>query len=466
MKVHAFSNDALGYDDAIALAERLRKGEVSPKEVAEAAIQRIEKVEPQLQSVAFPLYEQALSQAARLGQGYFAGVPTFIKDNSDVIGTPSKHGSRAIGDRPAQKNDAFVEQYLAQGYTLLGKTSLPEFGLNATTEFAHGDASRNPWNTDYSTGGSSGGSAALVAAGAVPIAHANDGGGSTRIPAACCGLVGLKVSRGRHRDKSSVKLLPVNIVSEGCVTRSVRDTARFYAEAEHYYYNSKLPRLGHVEGPNTRRLCVGLWTDVLTGGALDSDTRKAVEDAARLLEKNGHSIVPLSLPVEPSFIEDFGLYWSFLAFAFDKFGALMFGKDFDGARLESLTLGLSQQFKSQFHKTPRFLYGLRKIRKQYEDTFRSFDAVLSPVLSHSTPPIGHLNPKLEFEELYSRLMDYVGFTPWANVSGGPAISLPMGVSEKGLPTSIHLFGRFGEEKTLLELAYEIEAEQAPPLIYQ
>lgn len=184
---------------------------------------------------------------------------------------------------------------LSQGYICLGKSTLPEFGFNASTEPAQGDPTRNPWNLDYSCGASSGGAAALVAAGVVPIAHANDGGGSIRIPAACCGLVGLKPTRGRVVDNDAARDLPVNIISDGVVTRSVRDTAGFLAYAESWFKNRKLPAIGHVQGPPSgRQLRIGLVLDSINGHPpTDPETRLTVEQTARYLEKlGGHIIEP------------------------------------------------------------------------------------------------------------------------------------------------------------------------------
>jgi amidase len=457
--VHAFSDDALGDSDAVALAEQLRCRQRSALELAQAAIKRAEYIDPVIRAVELPCYDRARTEATAGQSGYFAGVPTFVKDNTDVAGLPTNHGSAALNAAPAKQHDAFARQFLAQGFTVIGKSTLPEFGLSATTEFAHREPTRNPWNPAHSTGASSGGSAALVAAGVVPIAQANDGGGSIRIPAACCGLVGLKASRGRHRQKPVARLLPVNLISEGVVTRSVRDTAFFHAMAERTYRNPRLPEIGLVEGPAARRLRIGLWQEPVTGDALDAPTKRVVEDSARLLEGMGHKLEVIPPPLQPSFVEDFSLYWSMLAFLFEKTGRLTVDASFDSSRIDDLTRGLSNQFKRKFYKAPQFIWRLRRTHQQCLRLFQSFDVILSPTLSHTTPRLGYLSPTVEFDELFARLMRYVGFTPWANASGGPAISLPIANTEQNLPVSIQLFANYGEEKTLLELAYEIEGER-------
>jgi amidase len=236
-RIHAFGPDLLADHDAVALADLVRRREVSPVELAETAITRVEKVNGALNAVQLADYERALAEAAKLPTGLFAGVPTFVKDNTDLQGLPTGHGSRAVPRIPAAADGAFARQFLSLGFTVLGKTTLPEFGFNCSTEYQGSPPTRNPWHTGYSCGGSSGGAAALVAAGAVPIAHANDGGGSIRIPAACCGLVGLKPSRGRLLEAEWARMLPVKIIAEGVVTRTVRDTAHFFAGAEQYWRN-------------------------------------------------------------------------------------------------------------------------------------------------------------------------------------------------------------------------------------
>jgi amidase len=246
---------------------------------------------------------------------------------------------------PAKRTSPFASQMLAQGFVCIGKSAMPEFGFNATTEPAHGQPTRNPWHRGFSTGASSGGSAALVAAGVVPIAHANDGGGSIQIPAACCGLVGLKPSRGRLIDNDAAGALPVNIIADGVVTRSVRDTANFYAEAERYYRNPRLPAIGKVEGPSGRPMRIGLVFDSISGHPTDRVTRQVVEDTARTLEDMGHRLEPIPVPVPETFPADFSLYWGMLAFGIRSRGKKMIGPDFDRNKVDGLTLGLDRLFR-------------------------------------------------------------------------------------------------------------------------
>lgn len=456
---HAFCDDALADHDAVEIARLLKSKTLSNKEVTEAAIARAYKVEPHINAIATECFDKAVSQANTLGRGYFAGVPTFIKDNMPVKGLPTHHGSDAIRAKPEKKHGPYTRQYINLGFSVLGKSTLPEFGLNATTEPVHGDPTRNPWNIEYSTGASSGGSAALVAAGVVPIAHANDGGGSIRIPAACCGLIGLKPSRGRHVDSDQAKLLPINLISEGIVSRTVRDTAYFHAEAEKYYRNKRLPEIGLIEGPNSKRLRIGMIIDSITGHDTDEQTRKTVKNTADLLNGMGHHVEEMPMLIPKTFIEDFSLYWSMLAFMTQKTGKVVMDRSFRSDKLDALSVGLAGLFKKNYHKTPQFLYRLRRTQRDYAEAFSHYDLILTPVLAHTTPKLGHISPTVPFDELFGRLMQYVSFTPWANASGGPALSLPMGQTDDNLPISVQFMAGHGQEKTLLEIAYEIEQAQ-------
>ncbi len=358
-----------------------------------------------------------------------------------------------------KKTSVLAKQYLAQGFNLLGKTTLPAFGFTASTEMAHAPATRNPWHLNHSAGGSSGGSAALVAAGAVPIAHGNDGGGSIRIPAAVCGLVGLKNTRGRLVTQEAAKALPVNIISDGVLTRTVRDTANFFAEAEKYYRNSKLPAVGHVTGPGKQRLRIGLMVDSIAGDPTCPQTRAAVEATARQLSALGHHVDVARIDLPQRFVDDFLLYWAMLAFFVSKFGRALFPQGFDGQQLDPLSQGLARYYRQRFLKTPGMLRQLRQSQARYAEVFNQYDVVLTPVLAHTTPELGYLGADVDFDTQLERLLRYTTFTPANNASGSPGLSLPLGQADNGLPIGVQLNGRHGEERTLLELAFELEQVQ-------
>ncbi|MDX1559010.1 MAG: amidase [Marinobacter sp.] len=468
---HVFCNDALGRDDATALAEKVRTREISITELTRAAVARAEASQPQIHGVAQADYDQAIKTASALDTAehtdaapLFRGVPTFIKDNTHVRGLFTRQGSLAVPEVTASDTSPFAQQMLAQGFLCLGKSTLPEFGFNASTEPAHGPATRNPWNLAYSSGASSGGSAALVAAGVVPIAHANDGGGSIRIPAACCGLVGLKPTRGRLVDNEAASTLPINIISEGVVTRSVRDTARFFEQAETYFRNPGLPAIERIEGPSGRRLRIGLVLDSINGHKTDDITRRTVEETALRLEKLGHRIEPVPVPVHSAFPDDFALYWSLLAFGVRANGKKLLHPDFEKQKTDGLTNGLDRMFRRQFWRLPAALWRLKRSWHDYAHAMAGFDAVLTPVLGHTTPTLGHLRPDVPFDTLFERLRQYVSFTPLANATGAPAISLPMGHTPDQLPVSVQFMGRHGGERTLLDIAFTLEASHPWPLL--
>ena len=453
--VHAFGDDALGDADAVALAKQVRAGQVSPAELASASAARARKVDPVLGAVAFPLYNHP--RHADEDTGALHGVPTFVKDNTDLRGLPTNHGSEAFTARPAKRDGAYATQFLSTGVTVLGKSRMPEFGFNASTEFQTGRPARNPWHTDFSVGASSGGSAALVAAGVVPIAHANDGGGSIRIPAACAGLVGLKPTRGRHRDGEQASHLPLNIISEGVVTRSVRDTAAFVAAAEEHWRNPSLPPIGQVDGPSQRRLRIGLVLDTINDAPVDQPTREAVERVAALLEQAGHVVEPFTMPFTQQFAADFTQYWGLMADLAVSTGKLVLDRSFDTAGNDGLTRGLRALHRRGLRRTPGALWRLRRVADTYASMFSRYELLLSPTLAHTTPRIGELSPTIDFDELMHRLETYVSFTPLNNVAGSPAIAVPAGVTADGLPLSVHFSAAHGDERTLLEIAYTVEA---------
>jgi amidase len=454
--VHAFTDDILAGHDATALARLIADKEVTAAEVCEAAAARAERVQAQLNGVHHPDYEHARDSADDAPDGVFPGVPTFIKDNVDVAGLPTNHGTVAFDARPASHDSPFVTQLRSLGLVVLGKSRLPEFGFSASTEYVDSDPVRNPWDLDYSAGASSGGSASLVAAGVVPLAHANDGGGSIRIPAAACGLVGLKPTRGRFIADPFEKQMPVKIVSQGVVTRSVRDTARFFAGMEAAWRNPKLPPVRSVEGPGSTKLRVGMVLDSPSGVRTDTETRAAVEQTAELLESLGHRVEEVDPPVADTFGEDFAHYWGLLGFAITANGARIMDPGFDASKTDNLTRGLATMFRKDLLRTPGMLVRLRRSTRRYRRAFVGHDVILSPVLGHTTPEIGHLSPTLEFDVLFQRLQEYVGFTPINNTAGGPAMSLPLGRTGEGMPIGVHFSADLGDERTLLELAFALE----------
>ena len=458
--VDTTADDALGRDDMTGLLERLASGEVSARELRAAAVARAHRANEVLNAVtawseAPPVTEVAVAPDAPL-----AGIPTVIKDNEDLTGLPTTEASWAVPDRPATSCSPWVGQFLGLGVSPIGKTTLSEFGLTAATETSRFGATRNPWDTARSPGGSSGGSAALVAAGVVPLAHGNDGGGSIRIPASCCGLVGLKPSRGRLVDLAELERMPVNLGVQGVLTRSVRDTARYLQEAERVYRNAALPPVAPAEPGTFPRLRVAVVTSTVLGLPVSTQTQQAVRDAGRLCEQLGHHVEETGPVVPDSFGPDFLRYWGFVAFLLSKTGRQVYGSTFDPSRTEEFTRELGSMFLHGIARFPAAVRRLRRLANEQEPVFATHDVVLTPVLGHAPPPIGHFAPELDFRTHLVRLLRYTNFTPVQNVSGSPAVSLPLGRTSTGLPIGVQLAAPLGEERRLLALAFELE--QAAP----
>ena len=460
MHVSSSPKDSLGTMDAIETAERIGAGEISAEQAISAAIERLRLVEPQLNAIVCERFDQALVQAralpARQRPLPFSGVPCLIKDNTSLAGLPTRHGSRGTPPAAAVSDDEITRCFLSTGLIPIAKTALPEFGLTATTERSHGAPTHNPWNTAYSCGGSSGGSAALVAAGVVPVAHANDGGGSIRIPAACCGVVGLKPSRHRLPTLAVADKMPINLLAEGLVSRTVRDTAAFYAGAEQHCPASGLPAIGNVEAAGQQRLRIALCTEHPAGGDCDPQVIAAVEEAARVCEQLGHKVEEISSPVPPQMPDDFLLYWARMAASINYMGRLAFGPDFNRRQLEPLTYQLSRHYMSRMWRSPGAIGRLRKFASDYQGLFDQYDLFLTPVLATPPAELGFLGPDLDFDTVAGRLRNYAAFTPAQNVSGTPAISLPLGRSSQGLPIGVQFAAGMGQERRLLEIAFELE----------
>lgn len=455
MRVHAFGDDALGEYDAVGLVEALHRHEVSVPEVVEASIGRVEKVAGELDPVAIELYDRARAEAADPRSGYFAGVPTLVKDNCDLAGVPTMHGTDAWTPKPAKEDGDWARMFLATGLLPIAKSRLSEYGFSASAEHPRLGPVRSPWSTDHTAGASSAGSAALVAAGAVPLAHANDGGGSIRIPASVNGLVGLKPTRRRFAQDKTFRDMPVQIVQDGVLTRSVRDTAAFVREAERVYRNVALAPIGDLTRPAKRRLRIAMNTSGV-GQSADPEVTALTEQTARLLEDLGHHVEEVDPPVSQTFADDFLLYWAFLAFFMVRAGRMQHGRSFDRSRLDNLTLGLARFTRRNLHHLPRAITRLKHTAVESDLFHQKYDVALTPTLAIPTPRIGWLDPTQTYDEIMDRLLQWVAFTPLQNATGAPAVSLPLATTSTGLPQGMMFGAGAGQEPVLIELAYELE----------
>ena len=462
-RVHAFTDDALDDLDAVGLVAALAAGHVSIPEVVDAAIARTERVAPTLNALTIDCFDRARAEAAEPRGGWFAGVPTFLKDNVDLAGFPTMQGTDAFAPRPAKRDGDFARMFLATGLVPIGKTQLSEYGFSASAEHARLGAVRSPWSTEHTAGASSAGTAALVAAGAVPLAHGNDGGGSIRIPAAINGLVGLKPTRGRLAQDRPLRQMPVRIVSDGVLTRSVRDSAAFLREAERVYRDLRLAPVGDVRGPGRARRSVAVVTDGIDVAA-SPEVTALTRGTAELLESLGHRVEWIEQPMPTSFKEDFLLYWSSLASVITATGRMEHGRSWDASKLDLFTQGLDHHCRGNLRRLPGATARLRRSGRLAEELHGRYDVVLTPTLAHETPELGWLDPAQGFETVLARLLAWVAYTPFQNATGAPAISLPLATTAAGLPQGMMLAAGRGGEAMLLELAYELEEARPWPLL--
>ncbi|MAG31960.1 MAG: amidase [Deltaproteobacteria bacterium] len=447
--------DILG-GDALDQAARIRSGAVSPVEMVEAAIRRIETLDVPINAVVTRFYQRALEEAAGpLPDGPFRGVPFLLKDLNDLAGTPKSMGSRLFADYRSAKSSPHTEAVVGAGFVVLGKTNTPELGLVATTESAALGPCHNPWNLAHSAGGSSGGAAAAVAAGMLPMAQASDGGGSIRVPSSCCGVFGLKPSRGRNRAAPQKRAVDISV--KHCVSRSVRDTAAYSVVVQRRDATAPFAPLPYVEGPSADRLRIGFFTSNVYGVDAEPSVKDALEDTARLCDGLGHEIVPVTLDFEgEAFREHFLNLWSSIpAGVLERVESQ--GLD-PTSVLEPVTLGMAERFRrARADAIPRAAAFFAGYGARVDAYFQEFDLLLSPVLRRPPIPLGEQAGTLPFDDVFEPMIDYVSFTPVWNATGHPAMSVPLGWSPTGLPIGSQFVAGLGREQRLLELAFELEA---------
>ena len=464
--------DELAFLDATAQAELVRRKEVTPAELVTAAIARIERLNPELNAVITPLYEQAIDAATRVPtDAAFAGVPFLLKDLlAECRGTPLTEGSAFLAGHYVSPHDSeLVRRYKRAGLIILGKTNTPEFGLMPTTEPRQHGPTRNPWDTSRTAGGSSGGSAAAVAAGMVAAAHANDGGGSIRVPAACCGVVGLKPTRGRNTLGPDYGDAAGGLLCEHVVTRTLRDSAAILdatagpAPGDPYW--PAPPERGYAEeiGRDPGRLRIALGTLPLTGVPAHSDCVDAVEAAAHLCEELGHEIEEASPTIDNELLfKAFGSVWiGFLCWSV-KDWARRTGRTPKEEHLEPATWRM--YLSGQKQSAGDYLLAVQDLQRISRDVARFFghhDVWLTPTLAQPPAPLGYFDytPETRSQHI-ARLGEYTGFTLIANATGRPAVSLPLHWNDDDLPIGVQLTGRYGDEAMLIRLAAQLE--QARP----
>ncbi|RST86526.1 amidase [Aquibium carbonis] len=473
-------------NDATGLAALVRSGDVAPAELVEAAITRAEATSHDINAIAEKLFDQARAMARTVDRALpFAGVPFAIKDLAmGIAGVPMHSGSRAPMFVP-EVNSTLVDRQIGAGLIPIATSTTPEYGLRLVTESARFGVTRNPWNNAHVTGGSSGGAAALVSAGVVPMAHASDGGGSIRVPAACCGLVGLKTSRGRTPAGPLFSETWFGFVVEHAVTRSVRDTALLLdlthgPDATAPY--AARPQKGAFAAAAARApgpLAIGVFRRSPLGLGVSRETLDALDQAAALAREGGHAVTEIDLPmIDRTFMADFARTVASSIAGLMRLEAVRNGRSILGD-VERATRVLARF--GEVMSAGELYAGLERLHAASRALIAHtapFDAVLMPVIAHPPVPVGGMDARgvdetvenvldrlrltrlLSLDPIFSQLMDKsLWFTHWPaiqNVTGQPSIAMPVHVTAEGLPIGIQAAGRPGDEETLLSFAAQME----------
>lgn len=454
--------------DATGLAELVRKREVKPIELIEASIERIERFNPLLNAVVTPMFEEARKVASGpVVEAPFSGVPFLLKDlGAPCVGVRMTMGSGFLRDFVPDHDNELVLRFKRAGLIIVGKTSTPELGILPTTEPRLFGPCRNPWNLQRTSGGSSGGSAAAVAARFVPMAHGNDGGGSIRIPASCCGLFGLKPTRARTPLGPDFGDIFSGFVIDHALTVSVRDSAALLdaisgpAEGDPYWAPPPSRPFLQEVGADPGKLRIGFTTKHPAGGRVHDDCIKAVKEAVDLCVNLGHEVVEAFPEINGEMVRQaFMTIWSAgCAWVIDGL-ALATGKLPKAEEFEPLTWALYEMGRRQSASVYLLsLTFLQRVAREIARFLQRVDVWLTPTLAEPPVPLGTFDPPAENPlQALRRAEDFVPFTPICNATGQPAMSVPLYWNSEGLPIGVQFIGRFGDEATLFRLAGQLES---------
>jgi amidase len=460
----------LMFRSAIELAAMVRSGEVSSRELVEISLQRIEELNPALNAFVEIDAERALAAAAAIAPGDerpFAGVPTAIKNNRPVQGLRLTYGCSLMADYVCDYDHNVTRRLRDAGFVIVGTTTLPEYGILPVSEARLFGPTRNPWDLERTPGGSSGGAAAAVASGMLPIAHGNDGGGSVRIPAACCGLVGLKPSRGRI--SPAPELGDSSLGIDGMLTRTVADTAALldvlagYEPGDATWAPDPSEPFAQSAAAEPARLRIAATVlPPIPGSPVDPLCSRAVEDAAELLRSLGHEVEQVDPPwQEPALQELFGAVFSNHIALSIAYSGMVAGREPTAEDMEPMSWAIF----SMIHKLNAIegmaaAVQLQAFARRLVSFLLPYDALLTPALAERPLPLGTLDTAApDPMATFSRSGVFTPFTPIFNSSGQPGISIPLFEGEDGLPLAVQLVGRPAGEGALLALAAQLEAAQ-------
>lgn len=471
--------DDLAFVDATSQAELVGQGEIQASELVEAAIERIERANPALNAVITPMYEQARQAADELTDGAFAGVPFLLKDLvASYNGVRMASGAAVLRDFVADHDSELVVRLKKAGLIIVGLTNTPELGCHTTTEPRLFGPTRNPWDTTRMTGGSSGGAAAAVAAGLVPMAHGNDAGGSIRMPAACCGVFGLKPTRARNPLGPDLGDVMGGLLVEHALTRSVRDSAALLDATAGpdpgAPYWAAFPERPFVQdvGADPGRLRIAFATQTLKGIEAHPDCVDAARQAAQLCQELGHEVVEAQPDLDGELVEkSFDTVFSAgMAAAIDGIAQGRDGK-FSANDFEPLTWYMYEKGCGVSAGDYLLAVGtLQRLSRDMARFFSTYDIWLTPTLAEPPVPLGTFDFARfnSFQEGLERILAFMPFTQIFNATGQPAMSVPLYWNAENLPVGTHFAGRYGDEATLFRLAGQLEearpwAQRRPPL---
>jgi amidase len=442
--------------DGMAQAELCARGEVSAAELLDACLARIDALNPLLRAVVTVVRERPPPASS----GPFSGVPFLVKDAMPWPELRWSMGSRLFAANVAQQQTPYGRRLEESGLVCVGKSATSEFGLLFSTETLLEGVTHNPWSLACSATGSSGGSAVAVAAGLVPLAHANDGGGSIRIPASACGLFGFKPSQGRTVPASFARSDFGDMTSDHCISRSVRDSALFLSLTED---RSSGTPVGFVRDPIARKLRIATWTRTILGAEPEPPVRRAYDEAVALLTELGHGVEPIPPPPfdGPALRDAYFLVVGAAIAGVVEVVDQTRGVPVQSDELEPFTWALVETFLARGPDAlPQSRAVLARAARAYLETTRGYDVVLTPTSATTPWLIGHLSPTLGREELLRRTGRAIGYTPIHNIAGCPGMSVPLHFPEDGPPIGTHFAAAPGADALLLGLAYQLE--QARP----